>query len=130
MIFYQEEQELLENLINGLSRRKGPVSDQIRVGIKNLEDLAAVVSGYPSLKETGKLGKMLRTEETLIKKLCSQNHIENSLYLPTQVELGKSFLRAKINFLLMLKYYAEIGIRQRKLFQDLLKLLPTTSFLL
>ncbi|MBI9101426.1 MAG: hypothetical protein JEY99_03345 [Spirochaetales bacterium] len=128
MVFYQEEEELLDKLIDGLSRRKGQVSEQIEVQIKNLRSLAEAVSSYPSLKETGKLGKMLRSEETLIRKLTSQNHIENSLYLPTQVDLGKSFLRAKINFLLMIKYHAEIGIRLKKYSSRLLEIITFNIF--
>ena len=111
MVFYLEEQEVLEKLITGLKKKNPQLAGSIDLRINNLENLAEVVKSYPSLRAEEKLGRRFRSEETLIKKLCSQSAIENSLYLPTQVELGYSYLKAKINFLLMLKYHAEIGAR-------------------
>jgi len=127
-VFTQEEDEFLSGLIPEIGRKKPREEVRIREQRRALETLAEVIRSFPSPTHQGRLGSSIRSEETLIEKLCSQDAIGNSLYIPSQVALGKTFLHTKINFLLMVKYTVESAFRFRKAVPRILELITFNIF--
>ena len=128
LVLSQEENELLQILIPGIGKKRAKDEVRIREQLRSLQSLAETIRSFPPLTHQGKLGPSVRSVDTLIENLCRHDQIENTLYIPSSVALGKAFLHTKINFLLMIKYSAESFIRFRKHVPRLLELITFNIF--
>lgn len=127
-VLSSEERELLENITSALGRRREETALDIEAQYAALRELAKVIDRYPALSEKGRLGRRNRSHQTLVEKLITQGAIANTVYLPTKVLLGKNFLQAKINFLLLLKYTADSSLFLKKFSQSLQEIITRNIF--
>ncbi len=113
IVFNDKENKLIQEVIDIIKNKKPEEAEYITKRVNSLEDLAKTVSSYPSFQKTMKIGNSTFSIDTLIDLICRIDFVDQIMYLPTKVILGRSFVVAKINFLLMLKYEAE-SIRKLK----------------
>ena len=107
VVFSEEERELINSILDAIRKRRPDEADYIETRLKALHVLANTTSTYPSFYDTRRLGNSTFTMESLIQMICSLDYSDQVVYLPTKVIVGRSYVIAKINFILMLKYEAE-----------------------
>ena len=107
VVFSAEEEELINSILHKVRKRRPDEADYIEKRTESLHTLASSVSTYPSFFDTRRIGNSTFSMDTLIGMICSMDFSDQVMYLPTKVIIGRSYVIAKINFLLMLKYEAE-----------------------
>lgn len=113
VVFNNEETDLIQSVLEVIRLKKNGEAEYITKRLISLQELANTVSSYPSFQNTMTIGNSTFSMESLIQMICKMDFADQVMYVPTKVILGKSFVVAKINFLLMLKYAAE-SIRKLK----------------
>ena len=113
VVFSDEENEFIQSVLNIIRTKKPEEAEYITKRLYSLQELANTVSSYPSFQSTRTIGNSTFSMETLISMICKMDFADQVMYVPTKVILGRSFVVAKINFILMLKYEAE-SIRKLK----------------
>ena len=113
VVFTSEENELIQTILGIIRKKKPEEADYISQRLRSLQDLANTVSSYPSFQNTRKIGNSVFSMDTLIDMICRMDFADQVMYVPTKVIIGRSYVVAKINFILMLKYEAE-SIRKLK----------------
>ena len=113
VVFTNEETDFINSLLLEISKKKADEAEYIKRRLISLQELANNVSSYPSFQSTRTIGNSTFSVETLIQMICAMDFADQVMYVPTKVILGRSYVIAKINFLLMLKYEAE-SIRKLK----------------
>jgi hypothetical protein len=114
VVFSEEENEFIQSTLDIIRKKKPDEADYILNRLKSLETLAGTTSTYPSFYDTRRMGNSTFTMETLIKMICSMDFSDQVMYVPTKVIIGRSYVIAKVNFLLMLKYETESIMRLKK----------------
>lgn len=107
VVFTDEEYEFIQSLLITIRGKKPDEAEHITKRLILLQDLANTVSNYPSFQNTHIIGNSTFSIETLIEMICRMDFADQVMYVPTKVVLGRSYMVAKINFLLMLKYESE-----------------------
>lgn len=113
VVFNNEETEFIQSVLEIIRKKKPDEAGYITNRMISLQELANTVSSYPSFHSTRTIGNSTFSMDTLIEMICKMDFADQVMYVPTKVILGRSFVVAKINFLLMLKYEAE-SIRKLK----------------
>ncbi|HAK45401.1 MAG TPA: hypothetical protein DCO79_05720 [Spirochaeta sp.] len=113
VVFNNEETEFIQSVLDIIRKKNIDEAEYITKRLTSLQELANTVSSYPSFQSTRTIGNSTFSMESLIKMICRMDFADQVMYVPTKVILGRSFVVAKINFLLMLKYEAE-SIRKLK----------------
>ena len=130
VVFTNEETEFIQSLLDVISQKKPEEEKYIRKRLFSLQELANNVSSYPSFQNTRKIGNSTFSVDTLIKMICAMDFADQVMYVPTKVILGRSYVVAKINFLLMLKYEAESIRKLKKLTPKIEELVTLNIFAL
>ncbi|MDC7225590.1 MAG: hypothetical protein PQJ61_02370 [Spirochaetales bacterium] len=113
VVFTNEETEFIQSVLESIKQKKPDEADYIVKRMMSLQELANTVSSYPSFQSTRTIGNSTFSMESLIEMICRMDFADQVMYVPTKVILGRSYVVAKINFLLMLKYESE-SIRKLK----------------
>lgn len=114
VVFSKEEYELIQSTLDIIRKKKPDEVDYIANRLHSLDVLAETISTYPSFYDTRRIGNSTFTMESLIKMICSMDFSDQVMYVPTKVIIGRSYVIAKVNFILMLKYEAESIMRLKK----------------
>ncbi len=114
VVFNEEENEFIQSILKTIKKKRPEEADYIRSRLGSLQDLANAVSSYPSFHSTRKIGNSTFSMDTLIDMICKMDFADQVMYVPTKVILGRSYVIAKINFLLMLKYETESIMKLKK----------------
>ncbi|MBI9108210.1 MAG: hypothetical protein JEZ04_15780 [Spirochaetales bacterium] len=114
VVFSKEENELIQSTLDIIRKKRPDEADYITNRLNSLQILADTISTYPSFYDTRRIGNSTFTMETLIKMICSMDFSDQVMYVPTKVIIGRSYVIAKVNFILMLKYEAESILRLKK----------------
>ena len=119
VVFSEKETELIRSALDIIIRKKPDEGAYIEKRHQALLDLASTISVYPSFHDTRRIGNSTFTMDTLIDMICSMDFSDQIMYVPTKVILGRSYVVAKINFLLMLKYEAESIHKLKKIITEI-----------
>jgi len=76
----------------------------LAVGFHGLGAIATALDAYPSLRDTGRLGGVERSGETLMRKLLAAGEHGLEWFIPTKGLLSRTFGIAKVNFWTSLSY--------------------------
>jgi len=114
VVFSEEENQLIQAILDYIRNKRPDEADYIMQRLGSLQALAETISTYPSFYDTRRIGNSTFTMETLIKMICSMDFSDQLMYVPTKVVIGRSYVIAKVNFILMLKYEAESILRLKK----------------
>ena len=91
----EAEADLVERIRQYLESRDHEESALVSKRFECLRTLGAAISGYPSVRETRTLRGVERSEEQLLKALCSFASPSHLLYIPARVVASRSYLVAK-----------------------------------
>ncbi|MCR5289803.1 MAG: hypothetical protein K6E51_07415 [Treponema sp.] len=98
IVFTDKQRTMISDLIAVLEPINSYRCEKIRERIHDLESLVASIKRFPSLLERHELTADMRTPQSLIDSLISnQNEGDNTLQLPSKATLGKGFLVSKIH---------------------------------
>ena len=107
-IFTRRESRLVARIQEYCRGREDEISLDIRqamaVGLHGLGGIATALDAYPSLRDTGRLGGVKRSGETLMRKLLEAGEHGLEWSLPTKALLSRTFGIAKVNFWSSLSY--------------------------
>ncbi len=126
VVFTGEENDLILTILDIIRMKKPEEAEYITGRYTSLQDLAKTVSSYPSFHSTRTIGNSTFSMESLITMICKMDFADQLMYVPTKVILGRSFVVAKINFILMLKYEAD-SIRKLKKYTSQIEELVTLN---
>ncbi|NPE31907.1 hypothetical protein HNV12_28900 [Methanococcoides sp. SA1] len=130
VVFTNEENEFIQSILEIIRKKKPDEADYISNRLMSLHALANTVSSYPSFQSTRKIGNSTFSIETLIDMICRMDFADQVMYVPTKVILGRSYVVAKINFLLMLKYESEAIRKLKKIAPDVENLVTMNIYAL
>ncbi len=98
VVFTEKQREMIETVLKILASFAPERCERIQERIQDLEGLVTSIANFPSLLEKHELTADLRTPQSLIDSLISnQNEGDTTLQLPSKATLGKGFLVAKIH---------------------------------
>lgn len=98
VVFTEKQRSMIETILGILSKFDTERCDRIQERIRDLEGLVESIANFPSLLEKHELTADMRTPQTLIDSLITnQNEGDATLQLPSKATLGKGFLVAKIH---------------------------------
>ena len=107
-IFTGRESALVAEIQAFCRGRTDEVSLDVRqamaVGLHGLGGIATALEAYPSLRDTGRLGGIERSGETLMRKLLEAGEHGLEWSLPTKALLSRTFGIAKVNFWTSMSY--------------------------
>jgi len=95
----EAERQLLSEAYSLLRKKGSGELAMVERRFRDLENLAAAVSRFPSIHEVHMLGGVMRGPETLASALCELTGDTRLLRTPTRVVAGRSFLVAKVHAL-------------------------------
>ena len=130
VVFTNKENELIQTILEIISKKKPEEAEYIKNRLYSLQEIANTVSSYPSFQSTRKIGNSVFSIDTLIEMICKMDFSDQVMYVPTKVILGRSYVVAKINFILMLKYEAESIMKLRKYSANIEELVAMNIFAL
>ncbi|MEL3907864.1 MAG: hypothetical protein P1P64_02485 [Treponemataceae bacterium] len=107
IVLNANEKKVLAELCERLTYESEEVVHGISEELLRLENLANAMSAFPSVIATSKFAGDVRSEETLLQKMCSDANLMRELSFPTKSILGRSYLFAKFNFFIGLAMLAE-----------------------
>ena len=97
-ILTPHQQNLLDKLLEILRQKAPSKLETLEKRIRDVENLAAAASNFPSLLERTNTNNSVRTPEALIESLISYHEDgDTTLHLPSKAILGKGFLITKIH---------------------------------
>lgn len=102
-----EELSLLNDVCIRLKDECADIVSDISERVLCLQNLAKTMSHFPSIIESSEFIGVLRTQETLLERMCSSSNAMRELSFPTKSILGRSFLVAKFNFFIAVLRIAE-----------------------
>jgi len=91
------ETDLLERIESYLNSQDHEECDLVERRFESLDTLGKAISQYPSIREAQTLRGVYRSEEQLLKALCSFAATSHLLHIPTRVVATKSYLVAKFH---------------------------------
>ena len=100
------EIDLVEKIGVYLDSRNPEENDLVKKRCDCLNALGAAISQYPSVRESGMLRGVERSEEQLLKALCSFASPSHLLHIPARVVAARSYLVAKFQFFSLLHILA------------------------
>ncbi len=130
VVFSESELELINSTLEVIRKKRKDEADYIDTRFRSLYDLASAISSYPSFYNTRKIGNSTFTMDSLIKMICEMDFADQVMYVPTKVILGRSYVIAKINFILMLKYESDSILKLKARVQDIADLVTLNIFAL
>ncbi len=130
VVFSESELELINSTLEVIRKKRRDEADYIDTRFRSLYDLASAISSYPSFYNTRKIGNSTFTMDSLIKMICEMDFADQVMYVPTKVILGRSYVIAKINFILMLKYETDSILKLKGKVEDIADLVTLNIFAL
>ena len=91
----KEETDLVERIKDHLDSRNHEESELVKQRFECLDALGAAISRYPSVRDSHSLRGVQRTEDQLLKALCSFGSPSHLLRIPARVVAARSYLVAK-----------------------------------
>jgi hypothetical protein len=122
----QDETELLERIERYLDTQNPEECALVKNRFQCLNALAAAISMYPSVRESQRLRGIERSEEQLLKALCSFASPSHLLHIPARVVAARSYLVAKYQAFSLLHILAgEMEEFRRQLRKTILTIIHT-----
>jgi len=95
MVLNDDESVLVGKIETYLDTRDREEGSLVKRRFECLNNLGAAISQYPSVRETQRLRGVQRSEEELLKALCSFASPSHLLHIPARVVAARSYLVAK-----------------------------------
>ena len=103
ILFNDREQAVVTACLEALERRRPQLRRAVTEHLAALTGVADAVSRYPPIIGEQTLGRAKRSVDTLVETLRDLDESDRELRIPAKAVLGRSFVVAKISFLVMLR---------------------------
>ncbi|PIE98864.1 MAG: hypothetical protein CR988_01320 [Treponema sp.] len=98
VVLNEKEKPLIEEIYARLADESEEVVSEISAKLLQLQNLSEAMSEYPSINQSSVFAGEMRSEQTLLEKMCKMSPDISLLNFPTKAILGKSFVVAKFHF--------------------------------